>query len=322
VDGNHGSIMQDGGAIGGKAYFYATHAITLLVLLLLPSSALRNNIVYGDVYGRIASVLYLIYAAFCIYVYRNVFRSNPGYLRHVRLIEEEEDVDSRSSAAVANDDVSVGMNGEENTEQNALVSHDGDGAERDSSSGPYRYCRECRRSMPMRCRHCYKCGECVLTFDHHCFFLGNCVGEKNHRAFWWFLFAETVLIVWSVSCYVVPTFQDPSTTSSWMAANWIILLVMINLTPCSILIIGLLWFHSYLILTNQTTYESLRFDQLWYLPKRMSIHALPFHAGWRINLRQFCMDANATAEPLPWRVVNYEDESQATCFRNKYYECC
>ncbi|KAF0924466.1 hypothetical protein E2562_010118 [Oryza meyeriana var. granulata] len=63
-------------------------------------------------------------------------------------------------------------------------------------------CTYCRVIQPPRTRHCHDCDKCVLQFDHHCVWLGTCIGKKNHCRFWWYIFEETILCIWTVALYI------------------------------------------------------------------------------------------------------------------------
>ncbi|CBZ55918.1 putative zinc finger DHHC domain-containing protein [Neospora caninum Liverpool] len=83
----------------------------------------------------------------------------------------------------------------------------------------YTFCIYCRVLQPLRTRHCAECNHCVLTYDHHCAFLGCCIGEFNHWRFYLFLLSQTIAVTWDSAAA------------------------------------GLLAYHTYLILSNQTTWD-------------------------------------------------------------------
>lgn len=60
-----------------------------------------------------------------------------------------------------------------------------------------RYCTVCNLEQPFRSKHCKECNKCVAQYDHHCPWLGTCIGEKNHLAFYWFIFAQAIELIWA-----------------------------------------------------------------------------------------------------------------------------
>ena len=60
-----------------------------------------------------------------------------------------------------------------------------------------RYCTVCNLEQPFRAKHCKECNKCVAQYDHHCPWLGTCIGEKNHLAFYWFIFAQAIELIWA-----------------------------------------------------------------------------------------------------------------------------
>ncbi|OCH92608.1 zf-DHHC-domain-containing protein [Obba rivulosa] len=151
--------------------------------------------------------------------------------------------------------------------------------EREKSAG--RWCRKCCAPRPERAHHCSACGRCVLKFDHHCAWLGyKCIGHRTHTAFVHFLLCITLLsiyIVFLASSTVYYAFTNPYAIDETTPLHALFLTffgAVIALVIGSFLI-----YHTYLILTNQTTFEHLSpFLLLRYLPPLPSSDGDSSHA--------------------------------------------
>ncbi|KAF2305364.1 hypothetical protein GH714_004296 [Hevea brasiliensis] len=122
-----------------------------------------------------------------------------------------------------------------------------------------KYCDTCLLYRPPRASHCSICNNCIQRFDHHCPWVGQCIGVRNYRFFFMFISTATIL------CMCVFVFSWIHILSRkehlWKAISQEIL--------CDFLIVycfvavwfvgGLTIFHSYLVCTNQTTYENFRY---------------------------------------------------------------
>eukprot|EP00735_Rhodelphis_limneticus_P002343 TRINITY_DN13178_c0_g1::TRINITY_DN13178_c0_g1_i1::g.31128::m.31128 TRINITY_DN13178_c0_g1::TRINITY_DN13178_c0_g1_i1::g.31128 ORF type:complete len:325 (-),score=38.17,sp/Q7XA86/ZDH11_ARATH/30.04/2e-28,zf-DHHC/PF01529.15/1.9e-40 TRINITY_DN13178_c0_g1_i1:287-1201(-) len=149
-------------------------------------------------------------------------------------------------------------------------------------------CAKCNMLQPMRVKHCRDCEHCIYRFDHHCFWLGTCVGRKNHRIFYLFIFSESMLCV--LSTYLVyTTFQDEDKVEDWVTTNFYSLLTFSLNCMFSILPTVLLGYHTFLMSTNQTTWENVSPDTITYLQDLPS-HYLPFDQGFWGNLKYFWLD--------------------------------
>lgn len=120
-------------------------------------------------------------------------------------------------------------------------------------------CRRCGRFKPERCHHCSVCNRCVLKMDHHCPWVNNCVGHRNYRYFYLFMtfLAASCIYVIAVLLQsgIMYTFIMRSTRRGTETAR--MYLMMSFMICCAILVaLLLLWgFHTFLVLSNQTTIE-------------------------------------------------------------------
>ncbi|XP_073002395.1 protein S-acyltransferase 10 [Typha latifolia] len=180
-------------------------------------------------------------------------------------------------------------------------------------------CSYCNVIQPPRSKHCHDCDKCVLQFDHHCVWLGTCVGQKNHCRFWWYIFEETILCMWTVVLYVA--FLRLDIFKAWWK-DFIAVVLLAILIFILIFLLLLLFFHSYLILTNQTTYELARRRRIFYL-RGIPSKVYPFNQGICRNIYTFCcardkyvLEAVPTAEELQARARPYTCNDIISC------RCC
>ncbi|GAB4847599.1 hypothetical protein Ancab_026661 [Ancistrocladus abbreviatus] len=188
------------------------------------------------------------------------------------------------------------------------------------SSARHWTCSYCNVLQPPRAKHCHDCDKCVLQFDHHCVWLGTCIGQGNHCRFWWYLCEETALCLWTGILYISYLKANIS-RCWWMDAILIVLLITLSISL--IFLVLLLLFHTYLVLTNQTTYELVRRRRIQYMrgiPERV----YPFSKGVGRNLYNFCFARTSIyrLEALP---SAHELEAKArpyTCHDVLSCRCC
>ncbi|KAJ3672362.1 hypothetical protein LUZ60_007083 [Juncus effusus] len=181
-------------------------------------------------------------------------------------------------------------------------------------------CHHCKIIQPPRTKHCADCDKCVLQFDHHCAWLGTCIGKGNHCRFWWYVLLETVLGFWTGFLYL--TYTRSKTPIEWW--KYIIIIMMFVILSISlILLVALLIFHTYLILTNQTTYEFTRRRRIFYfrgIPEK--VH--PFSKGMCKNLSSVCCSTESVykLERIP-PIEELERKARAyTCIDVVSCRCC
>ncbi|EEF39370.1 protein S-acyltransferase 10 isoform X3 [Ricinus communis] len=181
-------------------------------------------------------------------------------------------------------------------------------------------CSYCNVEQPPRAKHCHDCDKCVLQFDHHCVWLGTCIGQGNHCRFWWYICEETTLCLWTGILYIA--YLKANITRAWWK-DAIMIILLVTLSIASIFLLLLLLFHSYLILTNQTTYELVRRRRIPYLrgiPERV----YPFSKGACRNLYEFCCVRSSlyNLERLPTPIELEEKSRPYTCLDFLTCRCC
>ena len=145
----------------------------------------------------------------------------------------------------------------------------------------YKYCGTCSIMRPIRSSHCFDCNNCVERCDHHCPWIGNCVGKRNYIYFYLFVICLTIMLfylegfciahIWK---YLHDNVDDNNDKIKSKRRDHIIayslcdliisLYLIIYGILCMAFTLGLLFYHTSLVITNTTTKEMLKF--LWKNP--------------------------------------------------------
>lgn len=197
-----------------------------------------------------------------------------------------------------------------------------------------RYCEHCKVHQPYRTKHCDKCERCVYKFDHHCFWMGGCIGELNHGKFWLFLFFQTILQFWA---YLIAdsgldfgyekgmkdaksethSSTSPYTTTEYGAFMTFTVIIFLAFIFTAVLC----GFHTFLILTNQSTWEYMKKDRISYL-KIYPGSFYPFSRGPWENIKMVFLHKNRVRE---WELPPVEESRRPKGFNwceNEYWSCC
>ncbi|CAM8877361.1 hypothetical protein QQ045_019872 [Rhodiola kirilowii] len=125
-----------------------------------------------------------------------------------------------------------------------------------------KYCDTCMLYRPLRASHCSICNNCVQKFDHHCPWVGQCIGIRNYRFFFMFISTSTILCMYVLVMSCVSISKEAKRYgTAWKALEHDVISDFL-IVYCFIAVWfvgGLTCFHSYLICTNQTTYENFRY---------------------------------------------------------------
>jgi len=289
-----------------KIYWLFTHLIVLLVLVLRKSTLHKKLFIefdypYAVFFFVIFCVCTVLYFACCI---------NPGYAvknKGGMLQLHDEDEHNEQLQIADNDDRASDV------ELGVILSN------KEEAQAPHLHlCTHCNIIQPIRTKHCNECERCVSRYDHHCFFVGGCVGQKNHSVFWLYLLVQSFLIAWAFVMVVPDGFTDTSTISGWFYTNGLALVVSVVLFTMFFLPFGLWLFHSYLMLTNQTTWEVSKRRKITYL-QELPEEVFPFDNGCLANIREFL---TMRYNQIEWIVVEPEISNRGfNIWTNKYWSC-
>mmetsp|Transcript_157466 Transcript_157466/g.279283 ORF Transcript_157466/g.279283 Transcript_157466/m.279283 type:complete len:429 (+) Transcript_157466:113-1399(+) len=151
-----------------------------------------------------------------------------------------------------------------------------------------RYCRICQMHQPLRTKHCRDCGRCVRTHDHHCPWIGTCVGEGNRLYFYWFLLFQLLELVTFGCEGVLHLLEDGLDLLVWVNKSPMLILGLLVIGLLAIMVSCLLSFHSYLAMTNQTTWENISWHNISYLRSIAPEDGSPFSQTLCLNLAAYC----------------------------------
>jgi DHHC palmitoyltransferase len=139
-----------------------------------------------------------------------------------------------------------------------------------ASPCPYCGCKPSARS-----RHSKFTGQCVHKFDHSCWLLSTDIGDRNHGSFWVLVLLQFGLAMWAflllwgkLSNCAVKGISITAFESCEVKGNLLVTLLgaaFLIAFACSVFFGYLFALHTYLLCTNQTTYEVVTGWKLAYL---------------------------------------------------------
>jgi palmitoyltransferase len=127
--------------------------------------------------------------------------------------------------------------------------------------------------------------------------------------------------MWTIIVYF--SAFNRSSTGNWLLQDLFVLIIIIALTATEAFLITLLAFHSYLIMTNQTTYELTRRKRIPYL-KGLPDKAHPFSKGLKANVYSFY---STSRSEYPIYVLPSPEELEArahssSCLERQFCSYC
>lgn len=194
-----------------------------------------------------------------------------------------------------------------------------------------RYCEKCKQFQPLRTKHCEDCRGCVRTFDHHCPWVGVCIGENNRVYFYFYLiFQSAELFCWGyLGLMRLYELMPIGEGKLLVCALFMDFMFMVMTTTMA-------GYHSFLVVTNVTTWENLAWHRISYLKAHQVDGGSPFSQSLGGNLSVYCCSKGC---PAPISVMGatcydqvhddrggidweYGPPHMSRLFVNTYYSCC
>lgn len=298
-----------------KLYWVFGHVL-IVIVLILRNSTLHKRIFLEHDYFYV--VMFFVSFFICIILYFACCidpgfqpKNTEGVRIRARNNNDEEEASEHLSDSLQNAEQPVDL------ELGAVLSSEKP-PEAHHHEPELHVCSYCNIVQPLRTKHCNDCERCVSRYDHHCFFVGTCVGQRNHFLFWCYLLVQSFVIGWAF-VMEMDGFVSTTTISDWFYTNGLILVVTFVLFVMFWLPFGLWGFHTYLILTNQTTWEVTKRRKISYL-QEVPEEEFPFDIGFFGNFKEFFTMRKSN---IVWMVP--EDINTRTkkfnIWNNKYWSC-
>ena len=168
-------------------------------------------------------------------------------------------------------------------------------------------CHSCHVSRPKRSKHCRIRRKCVLLFDHYCPFVGTTVGLYNYRYFYLFLLSLTLAELGFICTYFIYISRVGFFTDKKVLVLGFI---------CSLFVLpalGMLLYHTQLVLKNLTTNEHQNLRKYSYLRDDRGYYKKKFDKGFLGNLySRFC----PKVEGLPIEELKQDKERRGLLGRD------
>ena len=183
---------------------------------------------------------------------------------------------------------------------------------------PCNGCKFCKiMELPLRSVHCNKCQRCIRTYDHHSYLIGSCIGENNHFVFVLFLFSQSLTFIIAI-LGLIKRYYIQKTFAKFIIINYYAIFGFLT----TLFIIKFI-LHSYLLITNQTSYEIFHKDQCPYLRifkqertkiymergieinSNLSFH--PFDSGFKKNLFYAFYKLFNSRDKMKWEDIYFQN---------------
>ena len=160
------------------------------------------------------------------------------------------------------------------------------------------FCDVCHVMKPFRASHCRLCNVCVLRRDHHCPWTGTCIGQRNYRYFFAFVTSTFLLacsgLVASIASLGKRAGDENDGSGSKGDDGLVVRLVHAGLQTrmieptialvcfaAMLLLGGLTWYHTMLVLENMTSIEDHKRQEQ--LVQGLPVQPNPFFTSYSAN---------------------------------------